>query len=197
VPIAPASSGTGGVGGWQRAESAATSEMARRLVELGHRRVTFLAPPQPKGPHGAAYRRGRLGALSAVLRAVGAELTVAGVDPRLGFDECRAEFGRVLAASSSTALVCGDHLLAPPLLAALAKASRRPPDDLSLVVYGDSDWARAYLPPLSVIGADTYTLGQALATALLDGIAGLPPAPRDDVSIRYVERGSCGPAPRR
>ena len=83
----------------------------------------------------------------------------------------------------------------PPLLAALNDLGRRLPDDLSLVAYGDSDWARAYRPPLSVVGADTYGVGFALATALLDRLAGQEPKPRRDVGIGYVERGSCGPAP--
>ena len=197
VPIAPRPPEPGRVGPWERAETAATRAMAERLLELGHRHVTFLAPPQPKAPQGQMYRRGRFDALSTVLTQAGAELAVIGVDPRLGFDRCRAELGLVLAASSSTALICGTHLLLPPLLAALAGASRRLPDDLSLVAYGDSDWARAYVPPLSVIGADTHALGHALAASLLDEIADLEPRPRDDISIQFIERGSCGPAPRR
>lgn len=195
VPFAPRPPTGNEVGGWERAETAATRAMGQRLLELGHRHVTFIAPPQPKGPQGQMYRRGRFGTLLTVLGAASAELAVARVDPGLGFDGCRAEFDRILQASPSTALVCGEHLLVAPLLAALAKASRRLPDEVSLVAYGDSDWARAYLPPLSVIGADTYTLGHALATGLLDDIAGLEPRPQDDVTIQYIERGSCGPAP--
>ena len=187
--------GRAGVSGWERAESAATRAMAQRLLELGHRQVTFVAPPQPRGAQGRMFRRGRFGTLFTELRAAGAQLAVVGVDPSLGFDQCRAEFTRLLPVSPSTALVCGEHLLVPPLLAALADASLRLPDDLSLVAYGDSDWARAYLPALSVIGADTYALGLALATALLDEIAGLAAGPQADVVIQYVERGSCGPAP--
>jgi DNA-binding LacI/PurR family transcriptional regulator len=83
----------------------------------------------------------------------------------------------------------------PPTLAALAAAGRRLPEDVTFVAYGDSEWARAYRPPLSVVGADTYAVGLELATALLDRLTGLEPAPRRAVGIGYVERGSCGPPP--
>jgi LacI family transcriptional regulator len=192
VPIEPPPSDR--AQGWERAEAAATRVMAGRLLELGHRRVSFVAPPLPKGPHGKAYRRGRLGVLTTVLTGAGAELDVVGVDTALGFDACLAELRRVLPTSTATALVCAEHLLVPPLLAALAATSLRLPDDVSLVSYGDSDWARAYSPPLSVVGADTYALGRALASGLLDAVTGGEPRPRRDPDIRYVERGSCGPA---
>jgi DNA-binding LacI/PurR family transcriptional regulator len=191
VPVAPPPSERARA--WERAEGRATRAMAHRLVELGHRHVTFIAPPQPKGAHGHAYRRGRLGVLSAVLREADAELTVRGVDPALGFDECRLLLRPIVQESPSTAMVCADHLLVPSVLAALADASRRLPDDLSLVAYGDSDWARAYLPPVSVVGADLHGLGDQLATALLDAVAGLPARPYEGPTIRYVERGTVGP----
>jgi LacI family transcriptional regulator len=178
VPVAPPPADRARA--WERAESRATREMARRLVDLGHRHVTFVAPPQPT-----------------VLREAGAELAVRGVDPALGFEACRAALADVVRGTPSTALVCGDHLLVPPLLAALAGASRRLPEDVSLVAYGDSDWARAYRPPLSVVGADTYAIGHALATALLASLEAPEDAGSDagEPTIRYVERGTCGPPP--
>jgi LacI family transcriptional regulator len=193
VPVAPAPSD--GSLAWERAETAATRALGRRLVELGHRDVLFVAPPLPKGPQGQAYRRGRLGTLSPLLRDAGGEVVVAGVDPAAGFEAAASEIGRVLATSRATAVVCAEHLLAPPALTALAATGRRVPEDVTVVTYGDSDWARAYRPPLSVVGADTYGVGVELATNLLDQLAGVAPKPRGDIGIRYVERGSCGAPP--
>jgi LacI family transcriptional regulator len=192
VPIAPPPSDRAQA--WERAEARATRTMAQRLVELGHRHITFISPPQPKGPQGQAYRRSRFDALVDVLRGADVELAVRGVDPALGFEECSARLGDAVRASPSTALVCADHLLVPPLLVALAGAGRRLPDDVTLVAFGDSDWARAYLPPISVVGADTYGVGHWLATTLLDVIDGGDPRPPAEPTIEYVERGSCGPA---
>jgi LacI family transcriptional regulator len=194
VPVAPPQSERARA--WERAESRATREMARRLVELGHRHVTFVAPPQPRGAHGSAYRRGRLGVLSSVLREAGAELAVRGVDPALGFERCTAALDVVVRDTPSTALVCADHLLVPPLLAALAGASRRLPEDVTLVAYGDSDWARAYRPPVSVVGADTYAIGEALALSLLAALeADESVVAAEDPRIAYEERGTSGPPP--
>ena len=191
VPIAPPPADRAQA--WERAETAATREMARRLLELGHRDVLFVAPPLPKGAHGQAYRRGRLGTITALVEGAGGHVTVAGSDPGTGFDACCAGVAEALGTSSATAVVCAEHLLVPPTLAALAAAGRRLPEDVSFVAYGDSDWARAYRPPLSVVGADTYGLGSELATALLDRLDGADPRPGRDVGIRFVERGSCGP----
>jgi LacI family transcriptional regulator len=193
VPVAPPPGDRAQA--WERAETAATREMTRRLFDLGHRRLLFVAPPVPKGPQGQAYRRGRLGTMRALARETGAEIAVAGADVSTGFDTCRAELSRLLAASPATAVICAEHLLVPPMLAALNDLGRRLPDDLTFVAYGDSDWARAYRPALSVVGADTYAIGAELATALLDRLGGHEPQPRRAVGIGYVERGSCGPAP--
>jgi LacI family transcriptional regulator len=179
----------------EHAEAAATRVMAERLVTLGHRRFGFVAPPPPKGITGRRYRRGRLGALAAVLREAGAALTVTLVDPRAGADAGRPVYRRALRDGAPTALVCASHRLAPDLLLALNQAGRRIPADLSLVVYGDSAWARAYRPALSVIRRDGYAEGAHLATALLDEIAGKPPAPPATITASYVERESCGPPP--
>jgi LacI family transcriptional regulator len=94
-----------------------------------------------------------------------------------------------------TAVVCANHLLAPWLLVALDDAGLRLPRDVSLVVHGDSDWARAYLPPLSVIRRDIYAEGFAMADGLLDAIAGEAVSPRPPATAEFVERGSCGPPP--
>ena len=93
-----------------------------------------------------------------------------------------------------TAVVCATHLLAPWLLNALDAEERGVPDDVSVVVYGDSDWARAHQPPLSVVSHDTYAEGFDLAIGLLDAIAGTATRPVRTVEARFVERGTCGPA---
>lgn len=184
---------------WERGEAAATRVMAERLLELGHRRFVFVGTPTPGSRTAKAqgYRRGRVGALRAALRAagVGADLTVATIDPGVGADAGAAELAGILAdAGAATAVVCGNHLLAPWLLVALDEARRRIPDDVSFVVYGDTDWAQAFRPALSVIRHDTYAEGRDLAHALLDVIAGVDPTPRAAVTVEYVQRGSCGRA---
>jgi LacI family transcriptional regulator len=166
--------------------------MARRLIELGHRRVAFVSPPAPPGQQGRRFRQGRLGTLATLLRDANAHLDVHVVDPAPGADAA-LEALREVAASNVTAFVCGSHLLAPWLLLALDDVRVRVPRDASMVVYGDSDWARAYRPALSVVSRDTYAEGLTLATWLLDTVAGAEVEPPAGISSAYVERHSTTP----
>jgi LacI family transcriptional regulator len=196
VPVAPSASRTDRevAAHWERAEAAATREMAARLLELGHRKLLFARTPGIKGREGRRYRRSRLGTLSTALDAARAELVASVVDPTRGRDEGIATLRAALAEHRPTAVVCATHLLAPWLLNALADAHRRVPDDVSVVVYGDSDWARAHQPPLAVVSHDTYAEGYELATGLLATISGEVVAPAGAIEARFVERGTCGPA---
>ncbi len=180
---------------WEQGEAAATREMATRLLALGHRSFTFVTTPQQRGVQGRRFREGRLGALDTELRAAGAVLAVEVVDPRHGVDAALAQL-RPVATGTSTALVCASHLLAPWLLIALDEGHVGIPRDVSVVVFGDSDWARAYRPSLSVVRRDTEAEGSALATWVLDTLAGdAGPAPTG-IDARYVERRSCAKARR-
>jgi LacI family transcriptional regulator len=188
---------------WEGGEAAATRVMAERLVELGHRRFAFVGTPIParssaRKSSGRGYDRSRLGAFAAVVDAApdGAELVVRTVDPTAGSDAATDELvGLFTGSVTPTAVVCGNHLLAPWLLMALAAARRRIPNDVSVVVYGDSDWARAFRPALSVVCHDTYAEGVDFMTSLLDAIAGVAPTARPVIAASYVERASCGRAP--
>jgi len=171
------------------------------LLDLGHRRFAFVSTPQLRG--GGRFRRGRLGALWRLLDDAGAELVLSLVDPDRDPDGCRVQLAGLVAgeahgegaADAPTALVCANQIVAPWLLMAVRDAGRRVPDDVSLVVYGDTDWARAHPPPLSVVARDTFADGQSLAASLLDAVAGVESPHRPAPEARYVERGSCAPPP--
>lgn len=182
---------------WERGEAAATREMAERLLELGHRRFAFIGTPMPKGRRGERYRRSRLGSLTHTLRGANADLVVSVMDPASSAAEDVAAPIDAIAQHRSTAVICASHLLAPRLLSALDHTGLRIPQDVSFVVYGDSDWARAYRPPLSVICHDTHTEGCALAASLLDRIAGADPPPPPAIATEYIERSSCAHPPAR
>jgi LacI family transcriptional regulator len=182
---------------WERGEAAATRQMAERLLELGHRSFAFVGTPMPKGRRGERYRRSRLGSLTQTLRAANADLIVPVIDPASPDGDAVVAPIDAITQQRSTAVICGSHLLAPRLLSALDHAGLRIPHDVSFVVYGDSDWARAYRPPLSVICHDTYTEGCALAASLLNRIAGVNPPPPPAIATEYIERSSCDRPPTR
>ena len=83
----------------------------------------------------------------------------------------------------------------PWLLIALDDAGLQIPRDRSVVVYGDSDWARAYRPSLSVVRRDAHAEGYDLTASMLEQIAGSDGPRRGTIHARYVERGSCDRPP--
>jgi LacI family transcriptional regulator len=194
VPVAPslADGGRDIRRHWGQGEREATAVMGRRLVELGHRRITFVGTPLPPGTQGRRYRESRLDALAGTLESTDAELIVAVVDPKEGFEGCRSRLVDAVTDRAPTAIVCGNHLVAPWLLIAIDDADLAIPRDRSVVVYGDSDWARAYRPSLSVVRRDAYAEGYDLTASMLEEIAGSDGPRRGTIDARFVERESVG-----
>ncbi len=197
VPVAPLVLDARGrrVRHWEAGEAGATGEMADRLLALGHRRFAFVGVPTPRGSSTRAYRRSRLGVLRARVEAHGGQVAVARVDPTRGFADGRRELRAFLAESEPTAAICGSHVLVPWTLVALRDARLRVPRDVSVVAYGDSDWALAYGTELSVVTRDLAREGRELASNLLDELAGEEPAAPVGVVSHYIERGSCAAVP--
>lgn len=179
---------------WEQDEAAATEKMTHRLLDLGHRHFGFISTPPLRGS--GRFRRGRFDVFQKVLARADAELSMLLVDPEPDPETARAELRRYVSGDGSlSALVCANQLVTPWLLMALVDAGRRLPEDVSLVVHGDSDWAQAHRPPLSVIARDTFAEGESLAMSLFDAIAGLDTPRQVGPKATYVERGSCGPPP--
>ncbi len=183
---------------WTLEESAATRQMAERLVDLGHRKVTLVSGHQTAGTRSPSYyRRSRYEVLRDVLGRAGVEFDVVmitrGVSETLAADEVASA---VTAGSASTAWVAANHLVLSTLLIGLGTAGLNIPEDVSVVGYGDSPWATAYRPTLSVISHDTYGEALELTAMLLAAIDGEPPPSTGiNYKARFVERQSTGPAP--
>jgi DNA-binding LacI/PurR family transcriptional regulator len=70
------------------------------------------------------------------------------------------------------------------------------PRDCSMVVFGDSDWAVAYRPPLSVISSDLGTAGARLTHQVLQTLIEEEPEPVPDLApARFIRRPSIDEAP--
>jgi LacI family transcriptional regulator len=191
VPVVP--QGSGDPLAWDAGEATATGHMADRLLALGHRSFLLVITAARGRPPTARYGRSRYAALADRVRADGGSLGVHVVDPARGEADGVSALAGALAAGAATALVCGSHLLAPWLLLALDRAGLRVPQDRSLVVYGDSDWARAHRPPLDVVAFDRFTQGRALAAELLDRVGGAGAVEAYSWEAQDVARGSSGP----
>lgn len=181
---------------WEAAEARATEDMARRLVDLGHRRVALVGANQPPGVETPSrYRRSRNGVIRRVLSAIGAEVVPVTLDRAELLPSAARAVGELGGRRDQpTAYISTTHLAASAVLYGLSAAGLAIPGDVSFVTYGDSDWAAAYRPALSVISHDIHAEAVQLTEMLLariDGRAGMDPVRYE---ARFVERASCGPA---
>jgi LacI family transcriptional regulator len=86
--------------------------------------------------------------------------------------------------------------LAPATITGIRAAGARIPSDVSLLGFGDSDWARVVEPPLSVVAADLtahFEAATRLLVHLLDGKHDRSSVVEHHAS--YVRRGSVHAAP--
>ncbi|WP_326794976.1 LacI family transcriptional regulator [Streptomyces sp. NBC_01808] len=167
-------------------------QVARHLLELGHRRITRLAAAIDSWTF-AARGRALADALAAVpgarLRTEPAELSVAG-----GLAAAQRALAAPAAEDRPTALVCDDDLLAAGALKAARRLGLRVPYDVSVTGFDDLALATAVEPELTTVRLPADTVGAAGMTALLDALAGRG-AGSTTVPARLSVRASTAPAP--
>ncbi|MCU1427733.1 MAG: periplasmic binding protein/LacI transcriptional regulator [Actinomycetia bacterium] len=170
-------------------EAHATTSLCEHLADLGHSRIAYVTRGAPRGR--TAQRRSR--AVIDSCRKVG----IAAKPVLLGARREPDDVGDMLAGlvrsrKPVTAVVCGAHSLAPLLLRAKSAAGIHVPDECSFVTYGDSDWAAAYRPALSVVRRDLYARATAITTHLIAQLDGHDPHVTDPDAhrVEFVPRDS-------
>lgn len=182
---------------WETAEARATEQMVTRLVDLGHRRVAMVSVRSPAWTTRWEYRRARGDVMRRVLRRAGGDpvrVPLAAANPA---ESCCERITELAGENHPpTAYVAMGHRVAPLMLLALKQACIRIPTDASIVSYGDSDWAAAYQPALSVVRHDTFAEAAWFTSQLLDFVEGVKnPIVLPVVAAEFVERESCQPPP--
>jgi LacI family transcriptional regulator len=144
----------------------------QHLIELGHRRIAFIAG-DPQHPDANERLRGYRAALEAAGIAFDESLVVPGeyheVSGLMAVDrliEGRVQFTAVFAANDQMAF--GAAL-------GLHRRALRIPDDVSLVGFDDLPSSLYAIPPLSTVHQPAYELGRLAASAMLQMLAGNKP----------------------
>jgi LacI family transcriptional regulator len=170
---------------------AGIAAMVAALVELGHRRIGFLA-----GPTALYVARERLGGYRRGLQEAGIRF-----DPTLvvetAFDREGGAAGvhRLLeAAPDVTAVCCANDLLALGAMARLAERGVAVPERISVTGVDDIAVASMTHPGLSTVRFPLRELGRHAFTSAVRQLAGVPLAP-EVLPTEVVLRGSTGPAP--
>lgn len=160
----------------------------KHLLSLGHERIAYIA-----GPLWARASGVRLEGLRQALRARGldvpADLVLEGNGrPEGGMEAASTLLQRGLPA---TAVFCYNDMTAVGVLAAMHKAGRRVPEDLSVIGYDDVAIVAHLQPPLTTIGQPKYALGRRAMEMALALIHGEPDVHDVVLTPTLVERESC------
>jgi LacI family transcriptional regulator len=176
-------------------EDEAILQAASRLADLDHRTILYLCTPEgavsSRVPalQTAASRCGLVVELEVAPRSEGATADQ---------EQIAALLRRCLCRPRPPTAVFVDQCTASLVIRALASLPIRVPEDLSLVVFGESDWIQGLGLPWSTIRADLLEVGQTGMRLILDWLAGSPPPAITRIgTATWIERGSVGPAPAR
>lgn len=173
-------------------DAAAATIAYRQLVELGHRRFAMFFYA-----HGA-FSASRLATLEETLARASVSPTQIDTVPVEMPEDCIGEVQALAARPNPpTVIIAARGSLTPYILQGIQQAGLRIPRNVSFLGFGDSEWHRAYVPPLSVIRHDYMAAAKRSLERLVARIEGqpLPDIPRRP--SEFMRRGSFGPAPGR
>jgi LacI family transcriptional regulator len=167
-------------------ESSAIAAAVSELVDIGHRRFAVMGWGGFPAPV-----RGQL-----VQRALDhyGLTAIQGARIDMPAAECTASVAALVREGGATAIFVDGHPGVPAVLLGIREAGATVPEDVTVVAFGDSDWAQAMSPPLSVIAVDNRRVAEEAMDHLLALIEGRPEGERPVVvEAQYIRRGSCAP----
>ncbi len=169
--------------------------LVSHLAGLGHRRIALVVSESPARP-----MRRRIEGFRLQHEAIGLPLDErhvvclpTGTSP--AFDLVNA---LLAGPDRPTALISLGTTVLSDTLGAISMRGLRIPQDVSVVSLGDPVFAWHHVPPISTLRVDLQQAGDTGSQLLLARMAGDDAAPRCvTLPCQFVERQSCGPAPRR
>lgn len=174
---------------------AATAELTRYLIDLGHTRIAYLG-----GQFGTTDRsRMRFDGCVAALRA--AELApphLLELDYLDSIEGHATVIGRSLSRlGNPTALLCSNDLLAISVIAALRALGLTAPSDVSVAGFDGIAIGRMLSPGLATVDTPTVEMGERAMRRLLDMLSGAAPATDGVELLPYEFRpgGTLAPPP--
>ena len=169
----------------------AASEMTRRVIALGHRRIAMIA--------GITHNNDRASDRVAGVRDALNEADLAGRDLRIVEARYSLNAGRRACAElleqrpRPSAIICGNDVLAVGAITHARELGLRVPGALSVTGFDDIELARAVDPTLTTIHVPHRRMGKAAARALLAIRDGVTDCPGSLLETQLVMRGSLAP----
>lgn len=167
-------------------------QATEHLVELGHRRIAYVANPHSRGTDLDRFTGYKM-VLSRKGISFDEGLVVEGDGTLRG--GVRAIQQLLALSPPPTAILCFNDMMAMGAVHALSRESRRVPRDCSVIGFDDLEQAAYYCPPLTTVRQPSYRLGQAAMSMMLQLIeSGVAPQ-GDLLPTELVVRETTGPAP--
>ena len=173
----------------------------KHLIELGHQKIAFLSQPslqlRPLAERLNGYRQALQDAGLSPLapwligvsdQDISSRYALRGYD----YEEATSQESlqiveRLEASQRATAIFAMNDLLARQAFNAARLAGLNVPDDLSLVGYGDCEFADHLAVPLTTIVQDTLNLGKRAAELLIERIEGFEGPPRKEMLPTHLK----------
>lgn len=172
-------------------ERAAGAQVARHLLDLGHRRLAIVNGPADT----ASAMERRAGFLEEAAREADASVAEA-------FGDYAFESGGNAAhllldlARRPTAIFAANDIMAAGVLKVAANRGIAVPADLSVVGFDGSLLTRMLTPALTSVLRPFGAMAAAAADQLIARIEGMPPPPPFHATLRILPAETTGPAPR-
>ncbi|WP_404402110.1 LacI family DNA-binding transcriptional regulator [Pelagibacterium halotolerans] len=168
--------------------------LTEHLLQLGHRRIAFIAGP--KHFHTAAERyRGFIETMASAGVEVNPNFVVDGQFTRAAGYE--AAMRLLIQPERPSAIIGANNVLALSALQAMQELGFSCPDDISLAMIDNVQWSSVITPRITMVVQDTLQLGNLIARRLVHRItnpdAASEPAQDFVLAPKFVPGNSCRP----
>jgi DNA-binding LacI/PurR family transcriptional regulator len=167
----------------------------QHLVSLGRKRIAFVGQTAPitTAQTSQSQLSERLGGFRSALAAAGLSADITVMRPANSGLEAGEQGLRTLLEGGIAfdAIVASSDLVALGAIRVLRDEGLRVPEDVAVVGYDDSEFARLMLPQLTTMRQDPILAGHLLVTKLLRAMAGYE-IRSERLPIELVVRESCG-----
>jgi LacI family transcriptional regulator len=169
--------------------------VVQRLAQLGHKRIAMVLSQSPNRPIRRRTEGFRAGHRLAKLELNEEFIVHLPTATSPAFDAVSMLLRRT---DRPTALLVMGTSILNDTLNAIGAQRLRIPQDVSVVSFGDPDFAASHVPAISSLRIDLEKAADEATAMLLARMRGETGAPRSVTLVGdFIERGSCGPAPKK
>jgi len=167
--------------------------LAKKVVDFGHRNIAVISAPTAANDRA----RDRVDGVRQAIREAGLDADdLRIVETPYGIETGAQAFRDTMQeAPETTAVICGNDVLAIGAMRAAKTMGLRVPEDVSITGFDDIELATLADPELTTVHVPHREMGRRAATMLIDLLNGIPPEDRRvELPIDLRLRGSLGPA---